>query len=192
MKATQQLEQQHRTIERVVSACGVFSEMLQDGKKVPADVLRKLADFLRVYGEEYHQHEEEWLFSILRAKGVPRGSCPIAVLSHEDHKLGVLVDQLANAVEAYDKSAGTVTGTLVDTLRALSGLYPDHIWKEDYLLLPMAEKMLSEGDQEVLAEMLRKVDSAKGAAARQSVEQLSTAIKSCPECNNQPRKQRAA
>ncbi len=192
MKATEELEQQHRTMERVASACGVFSEMLQDGKKVPADVLRKLADFLRVYGEEYHQKEEEWLFSILRAKGVPRGSCPIAVLNHEDHKIGVLVDQLANAVEAYDKSVSTVTGTLVDTLRALSGLYPDHIWKEDYLLLPMAEKILSEDDQEVLAEMLRKVDSRKGAAARRSVEQLSTAIKSCPECNNQPQKQRAA
>ncbi len=192
MKATQKLEQQHRIIGRVASACGVFSEMLQGGKKVPADVLRKLVDFLRVYGEEYHQEEEEWLFSMLRYKGVPHGSCPIAVLSHEDHKLGVLVDQLANAVEAYSKSAGTVTGTLIDSLRALAQLYPDHIWKEDYLLLPMAEKIFSEGDQQVLAETLGMIDSAKGAAARQSVEQLSTAITLCPECNNPPQDQRAA
>ena len=68
MKATQKLEQEHRTIERVTSACGVFSEMLQNGKKVPADVLRRLVDFLRVYGQEYHQQEEDWLFSMLREK----------------------------------------------------------------------------------------------------------------------------
>lgn len=191
MKATQKLEQDHRTIERVARACGVFSEMLQNGKKVPAGVLHKLVDFLRVYGEEYHQEEEEWLFSMLTDKGVPRGSCPIAVLTHEDHKLGMLVDQLANAVEAYEKSASTVTGTLMNTLRALAELYPDHIWKEDYLLLPMTEKLLSEGDQQVLAETLRMIDSAKGAAARQAVQEFSTAIKLCPECNP-PQEQRAA
>ena len=192
MKPTQKLEQEHRTIERVANACGVFSEMLQNGRKVPADVLRKLVEFLRVYGQEYHQQEEEWLFSMLRQKGVPNGSCPIAVLSHEDNKLAVLVHQLANAVEAYSNSAGTVTGTLIDTLRALAELYPDHIWKEDYLLLPMAEKILSDGDQQVLAETLRMIDSAKGAAARQSVQQFSAAIKLCPECNNSPQEQRVA
>ena len=184
MKATHKLEQEHRTIERVASACGVFAEMLQNGKNVPADVLRKLVDFLRVYGQEYHQQGEEWLFSMLREKGVPNGSCPVAVLSHEDNKLAVLVHQLANAVEMYDKSAGAVTNTLISTLRTLAEQYPDHIWKEDYLLLPMAEKILSDADQQVLAETLRMIDSAKGAAARQSVQEFSTAIKLCPDCNN--------
>ncbi len=72
MNATRKLEQEHRTIERVASACGVFSEMLQNDKKVPSDVLRKLVDFLQVYGQQYHQEEEEWLYSMLREKGVSR------------------------------------------------------------------------------------------------------------------------
>lgn len=191
MKATQKLGQEHRTINRVASACGVFAEMLQNGQKVPVGVLRKLVDVLRVYGEKYHQEEEAWLFSMLREKGVPRASCPMAVLSHEDNKLRTLVDKLGDALEVYDKSAGTATSTLANTLRALTELYPDHIWKEDYLLLPMAEKLLSEGDQQVLAQTLRIIDSVKGSAARQSVQAFSEAIKSCPECDP-PQQQSAA
>ncbi len=186
MKATQRLEQEHRTIEGVASACGVFAELLQGGKRIPGDVLRSLVDFLRMYAQEYHQAEEEWLFSLLRVKGVPRNSCPIEGLSYEDDKLGILVDRLAHSVDAYQESGGTVNGTLIEALQSLAGLYRDHIWKEDYLLLPMAEKILSDGDQEVLAETLRMIDSSKGAAARQSLHRLSTAIKLCPECANPP------
>lgn len=188
MKPTQELEREHRTIERVARACGVFSEVLQNGQRVPAEILRKVVAFLRVYGNQYHQQEEKWLFSMLRNKGIPSGSCPIAVLTHEDDKLTMLVDQLANAVEVYARTAGTVSATLVDTLQTLSELYPDHIWKEDYLLFPMAEKLLTDADQEVLAETLRMVSSAKGATARHTIEELSAAIKSCPECNSQQKK----
>lgn len=183
MKATEMLEQEHRTIERVATACGVFAEMLQNGTKVPAGVLQSVVKFLRVYDDQYHHEREHSLFGMLRDKGVPDGSCPIAVLNHEDHKLATLVTQLSNAVEVYDKSSGTVSDTLTTTLRSLAEFYPGHIWKEDYLLLPMAEKLLCEGDQQVLTEALRKIDSAKGAEARRTVEQLSTAMKSCPECN---------
>lgn len=192
MKATQRLEQEHRTIERVANACGIFAEMLQGGKRIPEDVLRRLIDFLRTYGQQYHHAREEWLFSLLAAKGVPSSSCPIEVLTHEDDKLGILVEQLAKSVDTYEKSAGTVNGTLIDALQSLAKLYPDHIWKEDYLLLPMAEKILSDTDQEVLAETLRMIDLAKGAAARQSVQRLSTAIRFCPECANPPQVQGAA
>ncbi len=192
MKATQRLEQEHRTIERVASACGVFAEMLQGGKRIPENVLRSLVDFLRLYAQEYHHAEEEWLFSLLRVKGVPRNSCPIEGLSYDDDKLGILVDRLAHSVDAYQESGGTVNATLIDALQSLAKLYRDHIWKEDYLLLPMAEKILSDGDQEVLAETLRMIDSAKGPAARQSVQRLSTAIKFCPECTNPPQVQGVA
>jgi len=191
MKPTQKLEQEHRIIERVANACGVFSQMLQNGKKVPPVVLRKLVDFLRIYDEQYHQQEENWLFGMLNRRGVPSGSYPIATLARESHKLGMLVDQLAHAVEVYERSSDEVIDTLTNTLRNLAELYPDHIWKEDYLLLPIADEILSDRDQQVLADTLRMIDSSKGGAARHSIAELSAAIKSCPECNA-PQEQHAA
>lgn len=183
MKATQELEQQHRTIERAVDACGIFSQILQSGRKVPADALRSLANFFRVYGEEYHQEQEEWLLGMLMNKGVARGNCPVAALTHEDQKCAMLINQLAGAVDVYARSANAVTGTLISTLQALAEIYPDHIWKEDYLLLPMADKLFSDKDQQALGASLAKVRSARGAAAEEAVKQFCTTVADCPECS---------
>jgi hemerythrin-like domain-containing protein len=40
---------------------------------------------------------------------------------------------------------------VVALLRRFVELYPTHIWKEDYLLFPMAQQNLSEVEQEDLA-----------------------------------------
>lgn len=184
MKATDSLEMEHRKIAKVADACGVFADELQEGTPIPAHVLKTLANFLHLYAGQYHHQEEKWLFSMLRQRGVPAGACPIAALSHEDDKLRVLVDQLSNAVDVYAKTDGTVASTLVDTLHSLAELYRDHIWKEDYLLLPMANKILSDKDQQVLAETFRTIDGNIGEEAYRSLAQLSAAIKSCPLCSN--------
>ena len=58
MKATEMLEQEHRTIERVATASGVFAEMLQNGTNAPAGVLQSVVTFLRVYDDQYHHKRE--------------------------------------------------------------------------------------------------------------------------------------
>lgn len=183
MSAMDVFEKTNHTIERVATACGVFAEMLQNGTRVPSDVLLRVVDFLRVYGNQYHHEQAEWLFALLREKGVPSGSWPIAILDHEERRLATLIEELANSIAVYEQNGG-VNGMMMDTLRALAELYADHIWKEDYLLLPMAQKLLSEGEQEVLADTLRMVEADKGIEAREIVKQLSIAIKSCPECQS--------
>lgn len=179
MKATETLEREHHVIEQVASACGVCAEVLQGGAKAPAGVLESIVDFFRQYGDRYHRQEEELLLSMLREKGVPAGSCPIAVFNYENEKRKTLVDQLSSAVNAYVKSDGVVNETLIDTLGALAEFFPDHIWKEDYLLLPMAEKVLSEDDKRSLADSLNLIDSTKGAEARLAAERCSAAIRHC-------------
>lgn len=183
MKATEILEQEHHIIERVASACGVFVEMLQTGKKIPATVLQRLVDVLRVYGNQYLQEEDEWLFSMLRTKGVRGGTSPIPELRRENRQIASAIDQLAIAVDEYSAKGGIADEKLIDALRSLTMLYPEHFWKENYLLLPMAEKVLSDGDQQLLAETLRMIDEVKGPPARRTVERLSAAIQLCPECN---------
>lgn len=179
MKATEVLEREHRVIEQVASACGICAEVLQGGAKIPFDVLESIVEFFRQYGDSYHRQEEEVLLSMLHKKGVPAGSCPIAVINYENEKRKTLVDQLSSAVHAYVTSNGVVNGTLIDTLSALAEFFPDHIWKEEYLLLPMAEKVLSEGDKSSLADSLHLIESTKGTDAQHAVEKFSIAIHHC-------------
>jgi hemerythrin-like domain-containing protein len=181
MKATEVLEREHRVIERVAETCGTCAEALRKGMKVPSSVLASIVAFLRVYGNEYHEQEEERLFSMLREKGVPAGSCPIASLEHEQQKMSVLIDQLAAAVAVYGESGGRVSGTLVDTLQAIAQSFPDHIWKENYLLLPMVDKLFSDEDQRVLAQALQTIDASNGEDARRTVDEFNAAIRQCSE-----------
>lgn len=181
MKATEILEREHRTIAGVAGVCGALSEELQKGAKVSPKILKSVVNFLEIYEHQYHHQEEKCLFDLLIKKGIPDGSCPIAVLSYEDEKLIALIEQLAAATDVYIKSQGAVAGTLIETLRALAEIYPDHIWKEDYLLLPMADKVFTSSDQEILAQNLQAIDSRKGREARKTVELLAAAVKTFPK-----------
>ncbi len=192
MKATEILELEHRTIVKVAEACGVIATQLQLGKKLPASVLESLVEFLRVYGRQYHDAEERWLFTLLRQKGIPKDSFLIARLNRDDDKLAGLVNELTAAVQVYVKTEGTITSTLVDALAQLGRLYPDHISAEDQFLLPLADELLSATDQQALAEMFHIVEAAKGEQARHTIKRLSTAIKMCPECGPEREKSHVA
>lgn len=91
MRATETLEQGHRIIEQVASACGVSAEVLRSGSKVPTDVLESFVEFFRQYGDHYHRLAEEVLLSLLHEKGIPAGACPI-VINYENQKRKTLVD----------------------------------------------------------------------------------------------------
>jgi len=184
MKATESLEIEHRKIAKVAEACGVFADELQRGIPVPVNVLEALVNFLHLYAEQYHHHEEKRLFSMLRQRGLPAGTYPMAALLREDDKLSALVHQLSNAVGVYGRTEGTAYNTLVDSLHSLAELYCDHIWKEDYLLLPIADKILSDSDQQVLVEAFCTIKANVGQEAYQSLAQLSAAIKSCMLCSD--------
>jgi len=183
MKGTELLQKEQRTIEQVTRACGVFAEMLQNGTSVPARVLQSVVRFLRVFCHDYYQEQEAWLFAMLQVKGFPFEGFPIESLRHEHDRLALLTNQLGNSVDVYSLNDDIANECLISTLRALAELYSDHVWKENYVLLPIAEELFSAADQRVLADKLQIVEAAIGADARLVVEQLRDNIRQCPECN---------
>jgi hemerythrin-like domain-containing protein len=76
--------------------------------------------------------------------------CPIGILTAEHQRERTLVAALASATETYAKDMASAKKRIIETLRALTELYPGHIWKEDYLLFPMTNKVLSADDQKDL------------------------------------------
>ncbi len=57
-------------------------------------------------------------------------------------------------------------------LRELAGTYPGHIWKEDYLLLPLSRKVFDAGDLEVLSGKFAQVEQRIGEGTHHRLEQL--------------------
>jgi hemerythrin-like domain-containing protein len=175
-KSTVLLEQEHQTIQKVIAKMAVIADRIDAGGSEDAGVLRDISTFLRQFSEEcHHVKEEQYLFPLLEARGVPVAGCHIAVLHHEHHKGHALLVQLDDAIRVFIAS-GAGRDILVPTLRDLVRLYVDHIWKENYLLLPMADKVLSEHDQAKLCEQFEAVEAALGEGTYQQLEQLSARL----------------
>ncbi len=79
---------------------------------------------------------------------------------------------LAEAAGAYAKGETSAKEALQRSLRGLAELFPSHIWKEDYLLFPMTNKVLSPEDQRDLYQKFEMVEEAIGRDVHHRLEQL--------------------
>lgn len=176
-KATEELEHEHRIIQQVVGGMAVIIEKLESGKEIDPAVLTDLSEFMQTFGDKcHHGKEEDYLFKLLEKKGVPVSGCPLAVLLHEHEKGRGLMADLKLTSETYIRTPRAGKEALIGTLRRLIELYPAHIWKEDYLLFPMTNKLLSESDQEELRAQFEQHDSEIGIDVHHGFEQLAGRI----------------
>lgn len=157
-KATGVLEKEHHVILKVVAEMLVVVDYLQSDQQIEPQLLQDLLKFMRVFVDKgHHQKEEAWLFPLLEKKGVPSRGCPIGVLLSEHTKGRGLVAEYEKACNAYSVDAQN-SEALINILKTMSDFYPSHIWKEDYLLFPMADKLLSTEEQESLCAGFEQVE----------------------------------
>lgn len=185
--ATEALEQEHRTIEKVLAVMARLQEQLDLNHDIDAEVLRDLLQFMRIFCDQFHQaREESFLFPLLEERGIPATGCPISILKSEHEKALHLVNELSESTAAYlaDRRAGKPS--LKEALHNLVSFFPGHIWKEDYLLFPMAEKVLSPSDQVMLLQQFDLAELDLGGRINEEfealAENLSTRVECCPRC----------
>lgn len=154
-----------------------LAENMDKGMAPEADTLRDLVEFLQVFADKcHHGKEENILFPLLETKGVPVSGCPLGTLIHEHQTGRKLVAELAEAVEAYTRGNSKENGPLCASMRGLVNLYPNHIWKEDYLLFPMTDKILNEKEQQELMEKFEAVEQAIGPDVHRRFEKLAATL----------------
>ncbi len=145
------LEDEHRIIAKVVKAAPVLADRLEAGQEGTLDTFQELVAFMRGFADRcHHGKEEELLFPLLLSKGVPAEGCPLGALTAEHVQGRALVRELSNAIQEWKKRSPGAKNEVVQTLREIAELYPNHIWKEDYLLFPMTGKILNFGEQQDL------------------------------------------
>jgi hemerythrin-like domain-containing protein len=174
---TEVLETEHHVIQKIVSVMAVLAEGLAAGQEAPVETLRTIVEFMRTFADKCHHGKEEvHLFPSLEKRGVPTRGCPIGVLIHEHEQGRTLVGQLAQATEAYASGNASARDSVTETLRGLVELYPSHIWKEEYLLFPMSNKVLGAADQQQLLQEFEGVEVAMGRDVHQRLERIAGEI----------------
>jgi hypothetical protein len=94
-----------------------------------------------------------------------------------EHQKGrVMVGELADAIRSYAAREPCSRENLVKRLRALVAFYPSHIWKEDYLLFPLAGKVLTSQDQQDLIDRFAMVERELGSDAHEGFEKLAAEL----------------
>ncbi len=67
--------------------------------------------------------------------------------------------EIAEAAEAYAAGHETAREFLARRLRSLGTLYREHLWNEDHVVLPLAEKILSPEELDVLSQAFQGIES---------------------------------
>ncbi len=157
MSATDILRDEHRGVERMLAIVEAAGKRLEAGGDVPADLYLNAIDFFRGFTDGcHHAKEEEKLFPALERRGVPREGGPIGVMLAEHEQGRAYVRAMAEASGRYAKGDKSAVAALIENGRGYAGLLRQHIAKEDGILFPMADKVLSGAEQ---AQLLKEFET---------------------------------
>lgn len=137
------LMQEHRLIEKVLDAFDGFAAALP-GLSDPAPDLKDLVEFAREFADgKHHAKEENVLFAAMIAAGFPGDSGPIAVMLHEHGIFRELMGTLNGLAEDGGPWSEEQHGAAVRAISEYTDTLRMHIQKEDQILYPMAQRLLS-------------------------------------------------
>jgi hemerythrin-like domain-containing protein len=157
--ATENLKEEHQVILRMIKVLLVASDKLEKGETVSVDVFKKAVDFVRTFADRcHHAKEEDTLFPVLERRGILRHRGPIAVMLMEHEQGRLFVKGLNQAVEKYEKGDKAAKNAIVENARGYADLLDQHIYKEDNILYPMGDKVLSEADNRELLEKFERIE----------------------------------
>lgn len=160
--AIDMLAREHKIILQVVLGLHGLTRHLREGRTVEVQLLREAVEFMREFADKcHHAKEEELLFPALVAHGVPLHGCPLDALLHEHKEGRRLVGQLSDAIDAYHAEQSGAGDKITTTIEAIERLYPDHIWKEDEMVFPIAERLIPAEARERLFAQFEEVEARK-------------------------------
>lgn len=156
MKVTASLMQEHQQILK-------FLDLMQDyvnhalQKPECSLLLLHAQSFIRFIHEFadalHHAKEENVLFRVLEVPGVLNHCNPVPQMVWEHHKARELVQNMLNALKA--ENLEQLAASMSQYIRLLK----EHIYKEDSILYPMAERALSEAAKISLLKEYELTDS---------------------------------
>ncbi len=90
---------------------------------------------------------------------MPREGGPLGVML-EEHDMGrEYIGAIDDAIGAYEGGDEAAAGVIEENVRAYRHLLRHHIWKEENVLFPMADEVLSADDQRELEERFEQVEA---------------------------------
>jgi hemerythrin-like domain-containing protein len=162
MKATQQLRDEHEDIKLLLSIVERVINKLNNAEVLDIKYMEKIIDFIKGFADKcHHGKEEDVLFPALIKKGMSKDIGPIAVMLKEHQQGRVFVNALSKAFDDFKNGTSKALHEIVENALNYVNLLRSHIIKENDVLFMMADKLLSEIEQNEIAESFEKIEIEK-------------------------------
>lgn len=145
------LMNEHRLIETVLGSLETCALEVEGGLVFERAFARDYADFLRGFADAWHHgKEEDILFRRLVERGFSSESGPVAVMLHEHREGRALVGAIHGVGEGTGEATPAERATFLVGVNGFIPLLRQHIQKEDNILYPMSERVLSPAEFETM------------------------------------------
>ena len=159
MKPSAELMHEHEIILHMLSGAERIAQEIQVSHSVDNKAVENIIDFSRHFTDGcHHSKEEKHLFVQLQKRGMSKDQGPVAVMLHE-HVLGRnLIQRIETGLKEYqagnDGAAQIVSQTILQYVEMLRA----HIAKENNILFPMSDRVLTSDDQQLLEQSFKEIE----------------------------------
>lgn len=165
---TDQLRQEHELVLMVVEAMEREVADIEKTGHVHSERVAQMIDFTRNFTDgNHHTKEEELLFPLLEERS-PSAGGTVSVLLSEHEAARDCIRAIDSALPEAGRTEAA-RAAVAENLKLYAFLLHLHIGKEDTVLFPLTEHLLSAQEQEMLAaefERTEEEDEQSGASER--------------------------
>lgn len=155
-KPTKILSDEHKNILKVIDALTKECDALVGGREIDKDFFAEAIDFIRSYADKFHHIKEEDILFVELCKDTVEMHCnPIEQMLHEHDQGRNFVKGMEEGVNENNKQR------VIENGRGYAFLLQDHISKEDSILYPMADDVLTQQIQDSILDKFTKAASEK-------------------------------
>lgn len=176
MRSTEELIREHEVILGVLDGLEAHLEAFRSGSPLDVAYLKDAVSFSQGFVDRcHHGKEERCLFPCLERRGVPRDGGPIGVMlaEHEQgRKLVRRISELASQYEAGQAQPSEVAEVVWEYVQLLRA----HIAKENGVLFPMGEAVLTGSDDAEVGGCYDGVEHQQGRGEHQRLTQLAARL----------------
>ena len=160
MKPTEILSSEHRVIEVAIDCLEQISSKALSDKRLDQEAAKQVVDFIRNFADRcHHGKEENQLFVMLKEKGMSSDGGPVGQMLFEHEQGRAFVKGMADSIPEAATGSADALSRFSQNAQGYVQLLRAHIKKEDLVLFPMAERLLTEDDEQSLLNAFDKVES---------------------------------
>jgi hemerythrin-like domain-containing protein len=167
------LVQEHELILQALDALETRLSQLEAGGAIARGYFEKAVEFLKTFADKCHHGKEEGLlFKAMVKRGFPLQGGPIAVMLSEHETGRAFIRGIADAAARLGADPAA-TKQVIDNGRGYIQLLRAHIAKENTILFPMADRVLTPEDH---AELTTAFDRFEAEETGAGVHEVSIAL----------------